>query len=235
MKKLLLFIGIVFFAPFIVLSQSDQALLDSSIVNLDKSKLSTGVLLSNTFDSILNLHQKTKGVNEYDYNRWRDVNFYFSKSNFGDKKIPSHSTLKQTNDSIVYNNIINNKYTIPIFIENYKYNTIKKDAIQKSLIVNKKGKFYDNITSTESPYEEKRIVTLGIFPKSTTEKELSFWFDKESYISNTNENIISFKFDAGDGLGFRNISENEEINRNGNNCSQIIIKCYYKMYSYYPA
>lgn len=211
MRKLLLFIGIIFFAPFIGLSQSNQALLDSSIVNLDKSKLSTGVLLSNKFDSILNLHQRTKGVNEYDYNRWRDVNFYFSKSNFGDKKIPSHSSLKQTNDSIVYNNILNNKYTIPIFIENYKYNTIKKDAIQKGLIVNKKGRFYNNITSTESPYEEKRIVTLGIFPKSTTEKELSFWFDKESYISNTNENIISFKFDAGDGLGFRNISENEEI------------------------
>jgi len=116
--------------------------------------------------------------------------------------------LQKINDLLLYQNILSGNYVIPVFIHNYKYHIIKNYALDSNLLTMQDGKYYDVPGRTETPYEERRCVISGVFQNKTEEDSVFFLFNKNTYFTNTNEQLLSVEMDINDGNGYHVVSFN---------------------------
>lgn len=217
MKKIiLLFYGLLFFINTQAQTDTTRTLKDyqnelSEIYSeIDTSRITTGILL----DRVITLFS----VDKYDgknqdvvctKSKLRKVYSILQRANYR-KDTLGISRVKQ---------ILNkkNKNTagleIPIYILNYEYNKIKKDAKEKGLMYLQGGKAVVNTSKSESPYEVKQVFMVAPEQNYTFAGDnFDFIINSSNIFTNISEEIKTVYADYDDGFGEQEIKLNRKIN-----------------------
>ena len=93
----------------------------------------------------------------------------------------------------------------------FKYNYIKANALNDSLITYTEGKVYDVFSGGQwvNPYESAYL--FGFTPKTEFGygSTITFSFDENDFVGNVNN--VTYSFDPGDGGGYRSITLGQDI------------------------
>lgn len=134
--------------------------IDSTLLLLDKTEISSGVLYPYLANDSNSLWLKFDGTTDSIANirRWKQT---YSEFLF----YSIESSLFPTIDSVIkkseYEINVNNR--VPILILDADYHVFRQHAVDSNLIFFKNGKFIDNPNRTESPYIEKQVFIAAPF------------------------------------------------------------------------
>ncbi|MBN2664362.1 MAG: T9SS type A sorting domain-containing protein [Bacteroidales bacterium] len=171
---------------------------------LDSNKIPTGILHDKVISFVdFDLYSGSDRSEVVDYYVWRQILDELKNSAVKKQNFPS---LK----------IIANQYkdlnVLPVLFLNYNYNTIKTDAFDKNLIIEKDNFFYNNTNTTETPYDDKRIFVASIPYFKIDVKNNKFILSDDLFFSNINKKPEYYLIDFDDGDGYNKYETNSEIN-----------------------
>lgn len=212
MKKYFTLFATIYLIHVFPSLMAQETHIDSTLVFLNKSKISSGILLQNKMDSVLNLFELNgNNTNPQSYDQWRDLNFFISRGNLTGVLIPDFNKLRKISDSIKFNYYLQQQSVIPLFIQNYKVDIIKEHAVDSGLLLFENGKYYDNSSSSQSPYEERHIIFCGFFQQFSPENTVSFLLTPETFITNVEGELLSVEINADDSMGYRQMVMNQPL------------------------
>lgn len=196
--------------------------LDALFENLNKDKISTGILLDNAVDRID--FSEFDGTTLNEYNNITSLATYINIL----KSIQSGASVNIHLNSIdaLMSIFQHNSNFLDISITAFRYNFIKEDALKDNLIV------YNSTTNQVSdsyingvwqdPYAESIIVASC--PNRMAIPTLTATFRTPANFRFTNLNISETRIDTGDGLGYRLISPSSIISASYRNPGQKTLK-----------
>lgn len=189
-----------------------RASLDKMFMNLDKSKVPTGLLLDYAIDIV--------DFDKYDGRELTDSN-YVSLSILENilRSVNSASvtsTLPVANiETLTDNPLVSSN--VNIFLALFKYNYIKANVIEDGLLTYDESteqvsdRYIDGIW--QNPYGENYIAAFAPSSAISPSLNVEFTFSSSNIKSNVSEDY-SVQFDAGDGVGFRTVNVSDVLNVN---------------------
>lgn len=189
-----------------------RASLDKMFMNLDKSKVPTGLLLDYAIDIV--------DFDKYDGRELTDSN-YVSLSILENilRSVNSASvtsTLPVANiETLTDNPLVSSN--VNIFLALFKYNYLKANVIEDGLLTYDESteqvsdRYIDGIW--QNPYEENYIAAFAPSSAISPSLNVEFTFSSSNIKSNVSEGY-SVQFDAGDGVGFRTVNVSDVLNVN---------------------
>lgn len=184
--------------------------IDSTLLLLDKTEISSGVLYPYLANDSNSLWLKFDGTTDSIANirRWKQT---YSEFLF----YSIESSLFPTIDSVIkkseYEINVNNR--VPILILDADYHVFRQHAVDSNLIFFKNGKFIDNPNRTESPYIEKQVFIAAPFLEKIMSENITFFLSSDFCFSNQ-PLPSTFEIDFADGNGFRTIALGQTITIN---------------------
>ena len=177
--------------------------LDSLVIDLDKTKVPTGLLRDFAFELID--FDANDGQHPYDTNYMDANNFELLLRSIRSAAVlspPFKSVTEIMNDM----RAAYNENSIPIGLALFDYNFIKENAISDNLLIYQDNKVYDTYSDGEwiNPYGTKTV--FGFSPAYNIVKNGTQTFNFSSFAF-TNLNIKELQFDPGDGSGYRTVSQ----------------------------
>ncbi len=212
--KIFLFIIFLLFSNFAFAQQEPAELiieenfdinkLTEKFETLDSSKIPTGILHDKVISFVdFKLYSGSDRSEVVDYYVWRQILDELKNSAVKKQSFPSLKTVA---------NQYKDRNVLPILFLNYNYNTIKTDAFDKNLIIEKDGYFYDNSKTTETPYDDKKIFVASIPYFKIDVKNNTFILSDDLFFSNDNTKPKYYLIDFGDGAGYNQYETNKDIN-----------------------
>lgn len=189
-----------------------RASLDKMFMNLDKSKVPTGLLLDYAIDIV--------DFEKYDGRELTDSN-YVSPSILENilRSVNSASvtsTIPVANiETLMDKPLISSN--VDMFLALFRYNYIKANVIEDGLLTYDESteqvsdRYIDGIW--QNPYGENYIAAFAPSSDISPSLNVEFTFSSSNIKSNVSEDY-SVQFDAGDGIGFRAVNVSDVLNVN---------------------
>ena len=197
MKELVLLIII----SSCILPTSNAQTVDSTLLLLDKTEISSGVLYpylaNDSTASWLKLGGDTNSISNS--KRWKQIYAEYVYYNLEPYLLPSlDSIIKQAEYEINYNR------RVPLMIMDINYHVFKSHAIDSGLVIIENGKFMDNPDRAESPYIEKQLFVAAPFMEKMMNDTLTFFISSDFYFSSS---LLpqTIEIDFADGNGFQQV------------------------------
>jgi hypothetical protein len=173
--------------------------------SLDTTKIETG-LLYNRAMPYTNIHNFTGENDTATTNGDHWTQLYFELLN-SQHSTPELSKILDLCDSIGSDTLRNR---IPIGVINVKYNLIKDNALEDSLLVIRDSTLWDGPNTSESPYTTNRCFAASALSSGCPTSEMTFFINDKYKFENTGEEIMYYKIDFDDGNGSIIMSSNDE-------------------------
>jgi hypothetical protein len=224
MKKLIFIILIFSLSIQIIFAQADnlpsptlKTTKHGSITNInasqqalfsgfDSTQVESGILYDNVIFPFSNIEKHNGSDNSKTISKkeFKQICLELEKANLKKKKLILLDSKGST--SLSDNSII------PITLINFNYDKLKNDALEKGLIQKNNGKFTKSIAKNESPFLTKKVFASSTMIEHTFRgTSLKFHLNRNNYFSNTKEKLKSVLIDFDDGLGFRNVTFDQDI------------------------
>ena len=203
MKKLILLLVISAY----ILPTSNAQTIDSTLLLLDKTEITSGVLYPYLANDSTASWLKLGGDTDSTSNskRWKQIYAEYEYYNLEPHLLPTvDSIIKQAEYEINYNR------RVPLMIMDIHYHAFKSHAIDSGLIVIENGKFMDNPDRTESPYIEKQLFVAAPFMEKMMNDTLTFFISSDFYFSSSSL-PQTLEIDFGDGNGFQQVQWGNSI------------------------
>ena len=177
MKKIIL---LLIFSFYFVPTTTAQTI-DSTLLLLDKTEITSGVLYPRFDNDTISLWFKFDGTTDSVANskRWQQTYSEFLFYSIEQSLFPTIDTvIKQAEYEINVNN------RVPILILDADYHVFKQHAVDSNLIFFENGKFIDNPNRTESPYIEKQVFIAAPFIEKIMSENITFFLSSDFCFSN---------------------------------------------------
>lgn len=176
---------------------------------IDVSKITTGIL----YDRVLPF----SGIEKFDGNdknvvctqsNWKQIYFELQNASYNRDTVNTHDL-----DFIFgRKNRFTNGKLIPIYLLNYEYNKIKKNAFDDNLLIVQNNKIIENPKQNKNPYTEKKVFVAAPYKNHTYYgNDFAFTFNRNFLYTNTDEQINEIWADFDDGFGVRKVKKDSEI------------------------
>jgi len=203
-------------AELIIEENFDINELTKKFETLDSNKIPTGILHDKVISFVdFELYSGSDRSEVVDYYVWRQIFDELKNSAVKKQNFPSLKTVA---------NQYKDLNVLPVLFLNYNYNTIKTDAFDKNLIIEKDAYFYNNTNTTETPYDDKRIFVASIPYFKIDVKNNKFILSDDLFFSNINKKPEYYLIDFDDGNGYNQYETNSEINVSYQFAGEKIIK-----------
>lgn len=177
--------------------------------NLDSTRITTGLLYNRVipFTKI----QDFTGVSDTvvsNSDNW--IQLYYELNNSRPTPQPL-SNIVSFCDSIGKDTI---NFRVPIGILNVKYNLIKDNALDDSLLIIQDSLLWDGPNTSDSPYTTHRCFAAAALISNCPTSEMTFFLSNDYLFENTGEEILYYEIDFDDGYGPATLYNNEEYTLN---------------------
>jgi hypothetical protein len=172
--------------------------------HLDKEQITTGLMSEYGIPFINVSDYNGTAVSKINYatlQQWRLL--YASLYSLQINAKIGMEPLEAINEKI--HNLVSRKRAITFALMNYRYQSIREDALNKNLITVHNDQLYDVPARTQSPYQLKRMFAVAPLNQTAFTGKNTIIFSPEMYFGNYKKDIRSISIDLGETGTFRNI------------------------------
>ncbi|MFV0500186.1 MAG: T9SS type A sorting domain-containing protein [Bacteroidales bacterium] len=210
MKKIYVFIGIVFISTNLFSQTGFSNLFDSIFVNLRYDTVSSGILHSKMIISLSDLERYCNTVDTTDSKHFSQVYFELQNTSVGENKIFERD-FDEIRSSIKGDS---NKINIGLLFSDIHF--IDTNAFYNNRLLIIDSLVYVNDTNPNPVFKQKTLFLASPLEDYCEELSLNFTLNGAIYFRNTDKNISLIEIDFGDGYGYKSysIGDNFEILEN---------------------
>lgn len=187
---------------------------------LDKSKISTGILIDKSYysDNVFQYNGKSQ-VRTCQKSEWFELYYTFKYALSDTGYFPSVKSIRETNEWY------NESKICPIAVLDLEFNRITKEALNNKDFIEESDHLTDNHSSINS-YSNHRFISASALSKYIYGDNISFILPRSTYLSNREDwEIFKIEIDFGNGFGYENINLDEAVNIQYNSsCEDILVK-----------
>jgi len=179
--------------------------------HVNRNACNTGLLLDYglRFINIEAYNGIPSDSNYVDYPHWKNLYTTLYSMQFRQPATMASPTLVAAD---ILNSATADNTVIPIVGSHYRYERYRDDAVSQNLVYISNNQIRDVVGRTQSPFEIRE--TFAITPKRDLLEgaDHTFKFYSDHFYGNTGKIVSQVQADFGDGLGYRTVSFNQNIN-----------------------